>query len=120
MPTTLTQTAKADLAAITEHAERRIDDAFAPAARSLGEAVREGGSRPMTQDDRRDALRTADAILDRLYGRRRRDPSPLRSIIVGDAIVAWRTPQAREAARVAQVLVDREETTLLAAILRED
>jgi hypothetical protein len=118
MATSLANQSKADLAALVEHAERALDTVFAPAARALGEAAREGGSRPMTQEDRRAILRSAETILDALYGRQRRSPSPVRSIIVADAVAAWRAPQAREAARVATVLIDRDETALLAAMMR--
>jgi len=114
----LAQQSRADVAALTESAERRLDGLFAPAARALGEAAAAGGPGPMTQERRREVLRAADAVLDRLYGPVQGMSSPVASAVASHAVAAYAAPQAREAARLAAVLRDREETALLAAIVR--
>jgi hypothetical protein len=117
MATSVAAQAKGDLAALVERSERAIDALFLPAARALGEAAAAGGAGPMTWDRRREVLRSADAVLDRLYGRRRGDRGPMYQIVAEHAVAGFVAPLAREAARVAGVLRDRDETALLAAVL---
>lgn len=98
-------TARADLAAITEAAERAIDRPHDVAARRLGAAARRAcPTGPMTWDARRLILREVDLILGLMYGFRRGDPSLMEQIIAQHADVAYGTPTLREAARVAPIL----------------
>jgi len=115
----LATTAKQDVAALTEHCERRLDALFLPASRRLGEAAAAGGAGPMTHDRRREVLRAADAVLDALYGRVRGAPSPVATTVTTHAELAFAAPVAREAARLADLLRRRHETVLLAALLAE-
>jgi hypothetical protein len=110
--------AKGDLAAITEDAERAIDRQFARLVPRIGDIVRHRcPDGRMTWDRRRLILRDVDALLDGPFGPERGAPSALGTIIGGHASVAYGTPQVREAARLAPVL--RRNPDLAAAASKE-
>lgn len=97
--------ARSDLAALTESAERSLDREFARQVPRIGDAVRRHcPDGRVTWDRRRAILADVDAVLDALYGPRRGDPSPVGSIVEGHAVVAYGTPTLREAQRLAPVV----------------